>query len=662
MAGKRGWKRSKLLLGGIQVLILFVLLAGLGTFGFIEYSAQPSFCTNCHNMEPYYESWTTSSHNDVPCIKCHYAPGIKAEAMGKVQAANQVVKYVTGAYGTRPWAEIEDAACLRSGCHSTRKLEGELVFEGVRFNHSHHLTQLRRGKQLRCTSCHSQIVQGEHLSVTRETCFLCHFRGQPPGEPIAGCTGCHASPPRLEVEGRVIDHPQYVEDMVSCVSCHDRVTEGSGSADIDRCYVCHNVPERLDEYENTTLLHEVHLSEHNIECQLCHRPIDHKIVSLTEKLELDCESCHQGTHAAQQRMFSGTGAHGTESDPSSMFLARVTCQSCHGLPQDVPGHAEVKVAGEATCLSCHGIRYANILPGWQAETSRKLGQVAPVVEAAARAPRIGGADQRRAADSLLSLANENVELVRVGRGVHNVGYADAALRAALDLVAEASSTGGIDYRPPSVDLGPTVEENQCLRCHMGIEEQRGSWEGRRFEHEPHVTRANLSCELCHSSMDDHGKVTLASPSLCSDCHHSGAIQCETCHEGGAGRQAGSIPTPTGDFPHPLHVEMGFPCQTCHGNPPGRPRPELCETCHGAHHQPEANCLACHREGVIDLHPPVAHQGCALCHGDAVEGIDEWSRNVCTVCHVDRVDHYAPNDCVACHPQPALGEDAESGSS
>lgn len=646
--------RSKLLIGIVQVGILLVLLVGLGAFGFIEYSAQPSFCTNCHNMEPYYESWSTSSHNDVPCIKCHYAPGIKAEAMGKMQAANQVVKYVTGAYGTRPWAEIEDAACLRSGCHSTRKLEGELVFAGVRFNHRGHLTQLRRGKQLRCTSCHSQIVQGEHLSVTKETCSLCHFRGQPPGEPIAGCTGCHAAPPRLEQDGRIIDHPQYVEDMVSCVSCHDRVVSGSGAADIDRCYVCHNVPERLDEYENTTLLHEVHLAEHNVECQMCHRPIDHAIVSLTEKLELDCESCHQGTHLAQQQMFTGTGAHGTDDDPSSMFLARVTCQSCHGLPQDMEGHEQVQVAGEATCLSCHGVKYANILPGWQAETERKVDQARAVVDAARESRPQGSEAQRTEADSLLALARENVELVRVGGGAHNVGYADAALRAAVDLVEQAVGTGGIDYRLPEVDLGPSIGENACLRCHMGIENQAGQWEGRAFPHEPHLARANLSCSFCHSPMEDHGKVSLASPQICSDCHHSGAIACETCHEGTPGPPDGVIRTPTGDFPHGRHTELGFGCATCHGESPGRPGAELCETCHGAHHQPEAECLACHREGVKQKHPPVAHEGCALCHGDAVAGIDEWSRNVCTVCHNDRVDHYAPNDCQACHPQTPLG--------
>jgi predicted CXXCH cytochrome family protein len=320
------------------------------------------------------------------------------------------------------------------------------------------------------------------------------------------------------------------------------------------------------------------------------------------------------------------------------------------------GHSQVQVAGEATCLSCHGIQYANILPGWQAETERRLEQVEAVVEAASRSRRQGLEAERARADSLVALAEENVELVRVGGGAHNVGYADAALRAALELIGEAAETGGLDFVLPNVDLGPSVGENECLSCHLGIEGQAGSWEGRAFNHEPHLSRANLSCSFCHTPMEDHGKVSLASPAICSDCHHSGAIACETCHEGTPGPPGGVIRTPTGDFPHGRHVEIGFACATCHGQTPGRPGAELCTMCHDAHHQPEAECLACHREGVKQKHPPVAHNGCSICHGEAVSGLDSWSRNVCTVCHEDRVDHYAPNECVACHQQPPLGAD------
>ena len=361
---------------GIQVGVLAVILAAVGTVGFVEYSAQPGFCTTCHLMQPYYDSWATSSHNDVPCIKCHYAPGIKAEAMGKLQAANQVVKYVTGAYGTKPWAEIEDAACLRSGCHSLRKVEGVVSFHGVRFDHAQHLGELRRGKQLRCTSCHSQIVQVDNLAVEQTTCNLCHFKERDAGEPLAGCIGCHRSPPRVvSAAGFVVDHEQYVEDLVPCVSCHQQVTEGSGAAEEARCWNCHNVPERIEQFEHTTLLHRVHIAEHNLECTQCHLPIEHRMVALAESAELDCATCHQRVHEAQQQLFSGMGGHGVENQPSSMFLARVSCAGCHELTKSVGAHETVRGAGEASCLSCHGIGYANILPEWQRQTDQKVQRV-----------------------------------------------------------------------------------------------------------------------------------------------------------------------------------------------------------------------------------------------------------------------------------------------
>ena len=46
-----------------QIGILAVIVLAVGSVGFVEYSAQPSFCDNCHIMEPYYRSWATSSHS-----------------------------------------------------------------------------------------------------------------------------------------------------------------------------------------------------------------------------------------------------------------------------------------------------------------------------------------------------------------------------------------------------------------------------------------------------------------------------------------------------------------------------------------------------------------------------------------------------------------------
>ncbi len=643
----------------IQLGIVAVILVTLGSVGFIEYSAQPGFCKQCHNMVPYYESWASSSHNQVPCIKCHYAPGVKAEAMGKLQAANQVVKYITGRYGTKPWAEIEDAACTRSGCHSTRALEGQTLFKGVLFDHTRHLGELRRGKQLRCTSCHSQIVQGQHVAVTQSTCFLCHFKGRPVGQPVAGCTGCHTSPPRVvSPAGFVVDHAQYVKDLVSCVSCHGQVISGTGEADQQRCFSCHNEPARLAEFENTTLVHRVHIAEHNVECLQCHTPIEHHVVAMAPTFQLDCAACHQRVHDAQQRLYAGLGGHGVQERPSSMFLANVSCQACHELPGNLRGHERVKLAGDASCMSCHGTQYASILPAWKQEMTRKVGLVSSVVNGARAALGSAPAGGRARADSLLRLAAENVELVQVGRGAHNVAFADQLLRAAVDFVRSAVRVGGLSYQVPALNLGPPVSETVCLQCHLDMERKAVPFAGATFPHERHVVRAGLACTTCHTPMSDHGKMKLT-PAECSTCHHQRAqpADCVRCHVGTRGAPDTLVAFSVGDFPHRTHLEAGLDCATCHTPPAMRPDSSTCEMCHEMHHQPAASCLSCHRSGVKEKHDrSFAHTACQQCHGDKVAGITAVSRQVCTVCHVDRVDHNAPVSCDQCHDVKPWGGD------
>ncbi len=651
----------------IQIGVLFVILAAVGTVGFIEYSAQPSFCTRCHNMQPYYNSWASSTHNQVKCIQCHYAPGIKAEAMGKLQAANQVVKYVTGAYGTKPWAEIEDAACLRSGCHSFRNLEGAVSYQGlrnpdvvIRFDHAQHLGELRRGKQLRCTSCHSQIVQGDeggHLAVTQVTCNLCHFKEMAAGQPVAGCVGCHRSPRRVvSPAGFVVDHQQYVEDLVSCTSCHDQVTAGTGEADQARCYNCHNEPARIAEFGNTVRVHQVHIAERNVECTQCHTPIQHRMVSLNVGGELDCASCHQRVHEQQQRLYAGIGGHGAENAPSSMFLARVSCTGCHELLQQTRGHERVNIAGEASCLSCHGIRYVNILPSWQREMDRKLSAVSEVVADARHVSSSAPVRSRVAVDSLLRLATENLAFVQEGRGAHNIGYADRLMRATLEIVDEALEIGQLPYTVPAVDLGPAIGENTCLQCHLGAERQQVTFAGRQFDHERHVIDADLRCTSCHTDFDDHGKTLLVTTADCAACHHQapGQKNCAACHPGPGGEPEAPVEHPIGRFPHEPHTAMGLRCGACHQAPLMSALELDCGSCHGPHHQPEATCVACHRSGAKEKHAlAFAHSQCSQCHGDKAAGITEWTRDVCTVCHVDRVEHNAPVACHLCHEIEAL---------
>jgi len=641
----------------IPVSILAIILGTVGTVGFVQVSSQPWFCGSCHIMKPYYDSWKTSTHRDVACIKCHIAPGVKAEAMKKFQAANMVVKDFTGATKTRPWAEIEDASCLRSGCHSTRLIEGRVDFKGVQFDHTKHLGEVRNGMQLHCTSCHSQIVQGSHIAVTEGTCFLCHFKGQPDGRPIGGCIGCHPSPPKVtSPEGYIIDHPQYVKDRIDCLSCHNTVTHGTGNADQARCVSCHNEPARLAKFNQPTLMHQVHVTQHNIACIQCHTALDHKVVSLTTNVELDCKSCHTGVHKAEQQLYAGIGGHGVTQTPSSMYAARVSCVACHNQASKMPGHDTVTVAGEAACLSCHGIKYANVLPAWQTQMERKVRLVAPVVDDAFATSAAAPMRRRGVADSLLKMARENLDFVRTGKGAHNIVYADQLLRASLSLVKQAVKEGGLPYRVPAVDLGPPVSENQCLQCHLGVEQQKGTFQGRSFDHTAHVLNGGLQCSACHTPFDKHGGITLTSGASCDACHHP-AVQpvanCARCHAGPGGAPTDTFKLKTGDFTHGAHLAANLECTACHTAPVMGARDLNCDNCHEQHHQPQVACLSCHRGGALAKHKVTDHVVCSQCH-KTVPQINQWSRPVCTACHAAYTNHHPGKACETCHRVPAMG--------
>src|SRR3990172_5978309 len=207
MQPERDWFRNAW--GKIRTGTLITLVIGLGVLvgalgGLYKVSSSPLLCNSCHIMKPYVLAWKTSKHNNVPCVDCHYPPELRGTLWVKYQALAQVAKWATETYSSKPFAEIEDASCLRSGCHDTRLLEGKVTYKrGIIFDHGPHLREVRRGRQLRCTSCHSQIVVGTHIEVTDTSCFLCHFKGKKtPREfhPLGGCPLCQ-KPPKGDTPG-----------------------------------------------------------------------------------------------------------------------------------------------------------------------------------------------------------------------------------------------------------------------------------------------------------------------------------------------------------------------------------------------------------------------------------------------------------------------------
>ncbi len=138
----------------------FVVLGGGGTVAVVKASDNPAFCTLCHNMQPYYDSWKDSNllankhaAADVKCHDCH-------EASLSLQA-EEGFKYITGDYKTpldkRAFATEE--FCTQ--CHDFSDAKAKTNFAESNPHDSHN-------GDLQCNTCHNMHQQSDLF------CKQCH--------------------------------------------------------------------------------------------------------------------------------------------------------------------------------------------------------------------------------------------------------------------------------------------------------------------------------------------------------------------------------------------------------------------------------------------------------------------------------------------------------
>lgn len=433
---------------GFIAVSLLLVLVGSGLF--FWQSSHSWFCNSCHNMRPYVASWKESSHGKkgIECIQCHFPPGLQNALHQKFKAASMLVAFITGTYRSAPHAEVEDSSCMRPGCHETRLLEGKVDFKGVAFDHRPHLGEMRRGKRLRCQTCHSQIVQGTHITVTSSVCFTCHFKGQVHGrteDPIGGCKGCHAVPakPLKLATGETYSHADYEKRGVPCIKCHFDTVQGDGQVPRQVCLGCHNDPVRLARFDDHAFIHKNHVTDHSVACFRCHMEIRHGRNPEPDRTEAACDRCHEGRHDMTAQLYRGTGARGVRNMPSAMSSAHVQCVACHEILGGLEGHTPHATyeAGEKACVECHGKDMAGTLADWKKEIAGALKKAEDGLTAAEASAKALAPEAQPAAQRLLGDARYNFDLVRYGRGVHNLDYAQAILKAVRDNAAKAAQLG-----------------------------------------------------------------------------------------------------------------------------------------------------------------------------------------------------------------------------
>jgi len=544
--------------GGWHIAVhsrFFVILGSVAAFGIlfvggsVRYSESPTFCRSCHIMEPYYQAWKMSKHVGIACVECHYPPAApKTLLWKKFQAMSQVVKYVTRTYSSKPFAEVDDSSCLRSGCHSNRLLEGRIVTKrGILFDHRPHLTQLRRGKQLRCTSCHSQVMVGSHIEVTYETCYLCHFKDRGEGrdlKPLAGCTGCHQIPDKtIALGGMQFNHKTFVaQKHLDCQSCHVNLVHGKGNVPQDRCFTCHNQPEKIARFKDTEFLHENHVTKHHVACFHCHEsirhgfsdnsqvalakpgePVDRAAPRLPESaapagtptMAFDCAFCHQKMHTGQLEMFTGkVPGLGLPDMPSPMRTANVDCVGCH-FQEKVDAAQEYRgktfKASQAACVKCHGPKFQGI---WE-ETKSELASTLDQLDAKAAAIAKAGSPVPE-----LAQAEHLLKFVRAARGEHNIYLASLALRKADGLLDRAAAAA--KSAPKDLSALPLLSGGYCATlCHQKVGVKVPPETVKAFgKTMPHKMHAELmGCVNCHD-IGAHKKVPLKKgvEAKCEECH------------------------------------------------------------------------------------------------------------------------------------------------
>ena len=226
---------------------------------------------------------------------CHYPPGMKSFFRTKIEGLVMVGRYWTKLYvKSKPWAEIQDESCLRPGCHDRRLLEGQVAFGKVVFDHKAHFEDLKRGKTAALHELPFPDRPGRAHHRHRSSCFICHFKDKTPE--TAGRRNARSATGRTRSwpDKERFDHTVVLRPKASAAtSATAGSSPGDGEVPRETCDKCHFERDRLEKYGDTDLMHRTHITANKIECDQCHREIEHKIVKDIETIA-DCRTCHTG--------------------------------------------------------------------------------------------------------------------------------------------------------------------------------------------------------------------------------------------------------------------------------------------------------------------------------------------------------------------------------
>ena len=129
-----------------------------------------------------------------------------------------------------------------------------------------------------------------------------------------------------------------------------------------------------------------------------------------------------------------------------------------------------------------------------------------------------------------------------------------------------------------------------------------------FSHKQHAGDLKINCKMCHPSPDPGERMTIASTSVCMQCHSAVKTESPAIQRLAAlDKMKRPVPwAPVYEIPsyvffsHKVHTAKGATCQDCHG--PVAEREELSKESDIS----MGGCMNCHKLKNASL-------GCAVCH-------------------------------------------------
>jgi hypothetical protein len=326
-----------------------------------------------------------------------------------------------------------------SECHGTgedRYTTKKVRFmDKVTFVHNTHYNRKnwKIDVEMFCTTCHQR--QTPHFDVSKDSCYLCHFKNNQFNEKLSRCSLCHEIPTGPLKKQRNGEHPSEErithqsldEAKVLCKSCHLEIVKGTGNVKRDKCLYCHKPDDStMGEANNKKLMHKAHVSTLNARCFDCHEPIEHKSADFIGVTRKNCQACHPKHHIYQEMLLVGDITTEVPKTPNLMFAAKTNCMGCHiETKHDRKGAEAVKGTGKA-CVGCHTERHDSMLKEWKDKIREELEAVEEVRQKAEddlkKAQHKVPEEKLKHAEAMFEKSQEIVKIVRYGNGIHNKKY------------------------------------------------------------------------------------------------------------------------------------------------------------------------------------------------------------------------------------------------